>query len=119
MHAFLRNLWRPPLGLRAWPLTASVLVAVVLGGCSSSREGLAKTFVIGGGPNVSMSVIIAQKRGYFAGENLKVDFEPLQTSKIAFDAVAAGQIDLGVVTDANIALLGFSGLGQVRVIGSI
>lgn len=97
-------------------LTSLVLPAILLAACAR-QDG--EKITVGGGPNVSMLVMIAQRNGYFADEHIKVDYKPLQTSKIAFDAVSAGQIDLGIVTDANIALLGYSGLGTVRILGSI
>jgi ABC-type nitrate/sulfonate/bicarbonate transport system substrate-binding protein len=82
-------------------------------------ERTRSTLIIGGGPNVSMLVIVAQLKKFFEHRQLMTEYRSLQTSKIAFDAVAAQQIDIGVVTDANMALIGFAGFGDVRIIGSV
>ena len=95
-------------------LLTSFSVTAAISACSH-----ANAFVIGGGPNVSMLIILAQLKKLFEQRQLNVEYRPLQTSKIAFDAVAARQIDVGIVTDANMALIGYSGFGNVRIIGSI
>src|SRR5437016_5836933 len=41
---------------------------------------------------------ITQDRGYFAAENLDVDFEPVQVTSEAIAQVAAGNLDLAIAT---------------------
>ncbi len=96
-----------------------VALALGMGVLAAWRPAPAAPLQIGGPPNISLLLIIAAKQGFFAHEGLDVRFRTLQGGKVSFDAVSAGQVDVCAVTDANIALIGRSGLGPVHVIGSI
>jgi sulfonate transport system substrate-binding protein len=78
-----------------------------------------KDLVIGGPKNISMLVILADKKGYFASESVNCRFEPLQSGKLAMDSVLNGDIDIGVLVDANIAYIKFRPGADVKVLCSI
>lgn len=58
---------------------------------------------IAGPKNIAMLPLVASKRGMFAAEKVSATYEPLQTGKLAMDAVVSGDVDAGVIVDANIA----------------
>jgi len=74
---------------------------------------------IGGPKNIAMLVIIADRKGFFSKAGANVDFEPVQTGKIAMDALISGDLDLGVLVDSNIAFIGYQKSADVQVIASI
>jgi NitT/TauT family transport system substrate-binding protein len=73
-----------------------------------------------GGPrNISMLPLLAEERGLFTKEGLSAEFIDIQSGKKAIDALRAGDIDLGVGVDMNIALAGYEGADDLRIIASI
>jgi ABC-type nitrate/sulfonate/bicarbonate transport system substrate-binding protein len=94
----------------------ATVFGVLLSSCAKRPPN---KLTVGGGLNVSMPLLLARGKGFFKNYNLEVEFKPLQSSTLAFPAVTANQIDVGIVTDANIALIGYAGYGDVRIIGSI
>lgn len=74
---------------------------------------------IGGPKNIAMLPLIAVRRGYFRDAGVSVKFEPLQSGKIAMDALNSGDIDLAVLVDSNIAFVRFQGGDDIRVICTI
>ncbi|WP_165475081.1 ABC transporter substrate-binding protein [Legionella yabuuchiae] len=74
---------------------------------------------IGGPKNISMLVLVAQKQGFFEQRGVDVAYQPLQNGTITFEAVKSGQIDLGILVDANLAFIGFEGLQGVTAIASV
>ena len=99
--------------------TIVVLALVVCASLTACQGGSRTKLNIGGGLNISMLAIVAEQEGFFKAQGVDAEFHTLQNGKVAFDAVAANQMDLGIVTDANIAALGHAGLGDVRVLGTI
>lgn len=82
----------------------SIILALAARGQSSPE---AARVTIGGPPNVSLLVTIAEAQGYFNEQNLDVAYKPVQTGKLVQDAVVAGQIPYGAGLDVNVAFLGF------------
>lgn len=102
-------------------LAALAMVTLGLGACSEVAEKPADAPVavtIGGPPNISFLADIAAKKGYFTEEGISVTIQPIQTGKMAQDAVVGGKLDYGVVLDVNLAALSFQ-RGDVRALGVI
>jgi len=60
-----------------------------------------------GSPGISVPVLVAIDRGYFAEEGLDVEYQLLQTGKLAMEAVMSGRADFGSVVITNVAYAGF------------
>ena len=106
---------------RRYSLIYAALLAVgaMTSSCRQAVEEPKMHLTIGGPQNLAMLVMLAQDRGYFAKHGVDVTYQPLQNGKISFDAVAAGQIDLGLLVDANLAFIGFEGQRGVVAIASV
>lgn len=79
----------------------------------------ANAIVIAGPKNIAMLPIIADKRGLFGQVGVMARFEPLQTGKLAMDAVVAGQVDLGILVDTNVAHVMFQEGVDLAVLCSV
>src|SRR5688572_1434323 len=69
-------------------------------------ENALRSLRVGGPPNISMLVLLAHAWGSGAPQR-PFEFVPIQTGKLAMDAVLAGSIDVGVLVDSNIAFVKF------------
>jgi len=98
-------------------VTSLLAFLACLGNDASARN--LDILTVCGTPNIAILVLIAQKEGFFKDEELEVEYQPLQNSKLAIDAVVSGQKDLGLVLDINVAYLGFAGVSDVRILGEI
>lgn len=90
-------------------MIAAVTMALAILSCSPAQRAPNQpvALTIGGPPNISFLAEIANSRGFFREEGLEVTIRPIQTGKLAQDAVIAGQLDYGIVLDVNTAALGF------------
>lgn len=103
-----------------------MVAAVVVAGAAifilygnRSRNSEDDTLVWGGGKNISMLPIIANKKGFFREVGLNVSAQYVQTGKIAMDAVISGDLDFGVVVETNLAFIKFQRGADPEVIASI
>jgi NitT/TauT family transport system substrate-binding protein len=95
-------------------------VMLIVSGCRSNKGSAPGSAIRLGGPkNIAMLPIIADVKGYFRDEAVTVEYRPLQTGKIAQDALVSGDIDLGVLVDSNIAFIRFQGENDIRVVCTI
>ena len=78
-----------------------------------------KPIKIGGPQNISLLVIIAEKKGFFSQASVQASYMPLQTGKIAMDSVISGDLDLGVLVDSNVAFIRYQPNADVKVVASI
>jgi NitT/TauT family transport system substrate-binding protein len=62
---------------------------------------------------------ITQDRGYFAAENLDVDFEPVQVTSEAIAQVAAGNLDLAIATVGAAVLNTVSRGIDIRIVSGV
>ena len=109
---------------RATSFVATLSALSLLLGCTPEEKKAdppsQKISVTFGGPqNISLVVLIARKQGFFDRHGIAATYQPLQNGKIVFDAVAAGQINVGLLVDANLAFLGFEGTRGVTTIGTV
>lgn len=79
--------------------------------------GPAQSLRVGGPPNISMLPLLARASGDPAASGF--DWVPIQTGKLAMDALLAGNIDVGVLVDSNIAFARFQGGEDLAIIASI
>lgn len=56
---------------------------------------------------LSAPIIIAQEKGYFADEGLKVTLKEYQFGKLALEAALAGEVDLATVAETPIVMYSF------------
>src|ERR1041385_335683 len=101
---------------RAGKVVLGLFCIVLLATCGNYQP---RKFVVGGTQNIAILIIVAQQKGFFKAENVDVEYRPLQSGKITFDAIQSRQIDLALLLDANLAFLGFAGPNDVRVIAQI
>ncbi len=102
-------------------LTLALSVVILFGAACRQQATPSQTpptqaLRVGGPPNISMLVLLARDN---ASASSVFEFIPIQTGKLAMDAVLAGDIDVGVIVDSNIAFLRFEGGGDLGVIGTI
>jgi len=106
--------------LRLKSLVIILSACMSIAGCEeSSSSNQYSSLVVGGPKNISMLLLIAEHEGFFDDEALDVEFRPLQTGKIAQDALIVGDIDVGVLVDANIAFVRLQNDNDVRVFSVI
>jgi NitT/TauT family transport system substrate-binding protein len=108
---------------------AAVCVVVMSGGCAGSAASTAVPadggtlnaapakvrFGLGGA--VYPTYIVAQDQGFFAKENLTVEMNTLGSSGLTADALAAGQLDLGVPAATSSVLATVKGAKIIMVSG--
>lgn len=112
---------RPPAGL------AFTLLLLALFQCACSDRSHEQPSVrkdqtkvkIGGPKNISMLVLLANHQGYFENAGIDASFVPIQTGKLAMDALNAGDIDIAVMVDVNLAFVRFQGGDDIRVLCTI
>ena len=98
-------------------VVAGAAVFILYGNRSRNSED--DTLVWGGGKNISMLPIIANKKGFFREIGLSLKTQYVQTGKIAMDAVISGDLDFGVVVETNLAFIKFQRGADAEVIASI
>lgn len=79
----------------------------------------AKEIKVGAPANISMLLLVAEAKGFFKEEKVNVKYIPLQTGKIAQDALSSGDIDLGILVDSNIAFVNFIAGNDIKVLAAI
>lgn len=88
-------------------IIAILLLAVPLAGCSSTGETPVQDHTLKLGVlslEDILPMVVADEKGYFAGEGLKVELIPFQSAVESQSAIQSGQID-GMMTDMIVAAL--------------
>ncbi|MEJ0062028.1 MAG: NrtA/SsuA/CpmA family ABC transporter substrate-binding protein [Alphaproteobacteria bacterium] len=73
--------------------------------------------IYAGSPGISVPVIVALAKGYFAEEGLEVEYETIETGKLGMEALLAGRADFASVVATNLVYAGFQ-TDALRVIAS-
>lgn len=73
--------------------------------------------VFAGLPNIAIPAIVASEKGFFADEGVQVEFQNIQTGKLAMEAVLAGRAQFASVVVTNVAYAGFL-TDALRIIAS-
>ncbi len=90
-------------------------LTMVIGGCSTKQSGEMKTLTVGVMPDIdSIPIIIAQEKGYFAEEGLKVDIQQFKSAMDRDAALQSGNLD-GAISDLLAVAFAKSGGFDVKV----
>lgn len=101
----------PPVALGV----GTAVCALVLAGCSTtdsstSNQGGSTTLTVGHDQWIGYSAMfLAQDQGYFADAGLDVELKPFSNPGETLTAVTAGQLDIGMTTLQNLAVIGGNG----------
>jgi len=90
-----------------------LLVFLTTGARATEREKV----IYAGAANISFAAVVAVEKGYFVEEGLDVDYQLVQTGKLAMEAVMSGRADFGSVVCTNVTYAGFQS-DAMRLIAS-
>lgn len=99
-------------------LFRSLFLAFLLSPIVTAQAAALEKIIYAGSPNLSVPVIVALDQGYFADEGLEVDYQPIQTGKLAMEALLAGRAQFASLVHSNVAYAGFQ-TDDLRIIASL
>jgi len=86
----------------------------------SARAAAPTSVTLASSKNLWAAVpIIAEKKGFFAGEGLDVHLEYVQAAKFAMDALVSGQAQFSTLVELNVAFLGYNGNRDLHVVATV
>ena len=88
----------------AWLMSLLALLSTWALGAPAGLE----TLSVGTAPSATATLEwVAEDRGYFKAEGLRVDFRDYSSGKEALDDVLLGKVDVAAVSPIPLAILGF------------
>lgn len=85
---------------------------------SANNPSNTSTTSWGGPKNIAMLPIVAEQKGLMTKEGLNAKRQDIQTGKLVVDAIISGSLDVGIITDTNIAFIKFQPV-RLKVIAVI